>query len=351
MKKLIYIANVRIPTEKAHGLAIMKMCEAFAENDLDVSLIIPWRFNRMKSDSFEYYGVKRNFEIKKLFSLDILLLGRLGFLIQWVSFAKIASLYAVLNKADIYYGRDELSLWLISLYRKNTIWEAHTAKNNWYVRSLIRRNKLVVISRGLAEFYRSIGAKEVLVAPSGVDLTPFEAITGSKEELREQLDLPLDKRIVAYIGKRKSMGEDKGVEELEKTLNSLTEENPEIYPLIVSEVPPQEVPLYMKAVDVLVMNYPDTEHYARYMSPLKMFEYMASGTPIVTADLPSIREILNEEMAYFFKHDSTNDLTGVIGRVLDNQQETKNKASRAQGIVRRYSWSQRAENILNLINR
>lgn len=28
--KIIYIANARIPTEKAHGIQIMKMCEAFA---------------------------------------------------------------------------------------------------------------------------------------------------------------------------------------------------------------------------------------------------------------------------------------------------------------------------------
>ena len=31
MKKLIYIANARIPTEKAHGIQIMKMCESFGE--------------------------------------------------------------------------------------------------------------------------------------------------------------------------------------------------------------------------------------------------------------------------------------------------------------------------------
>ena len=43
MKKLIYIANARIPTEKAHGIQIMKMCEAFAGLGVDVEIIVPKR--------------------------------------------------------------------------------------------------------------------------------------------------------------------------------------------------------------------------------------------------------------------------------------------------------------------
>ena len=36
--KLIYLANARIPTEKAHGRQIMKMCEAFVDAGLEVEL-------------------------------------------------------------------------------------------------------------------------------------------------------------------------------------------------------------------------------------------------------------------------------------------------------------------------
>jgi len=48
--KLTYIANIRIPTEKAHGIQIMEMCEAFGNHNLETELIIPWRFNRIKQD-------------------------------------------------------------------------------------------------------------------------------------------------------------------------------------------------------------------------------------------------------------------------------------------------------------
>ena len=39
---MLYIANARIPTEKAHGLQIIKMCAAFARK-LDVELVVPFR--------------------------------------------------------------------------------------------------------------------------------------------------------------------------------------------------------------------------------------------------------------------------------------------------------------------
>ena len=74
--KLIYFANVRIPTKKAHGLQIMKMVEAFALSGLEIELIIPWRFSKTKGDPFDYYQVKRIFKIKKLPSLDLIPLSK-----------------------------------------------------------------------------------------------------------------------------------------------------------------------------------------------------------------------------------------------------------------------------------
>ena len=59
--KIFYLANARIPTEKAHGIQIMKMCEALAEQSCELELVIPRRINRLKIDGFEYYKVKKEF--------------------------------------------------------------------------------------------------------------------------------------------------------------------------------------------------------------------------------------------------------------------------------------------------
>ena len=59
-----YITNVRVPTSRAHGFAIMKMCEKFAEAGAQVELVVPDKQNNEKEkDPFVYYGLKKNFEI------------------------------------------------------------------------------------------------------------------------------------------------------------------------------------------------------------------------------------------------------------------------------------------------
>ena len=62
----------------------------------------------------------------------------------------------------------------------------------------------------------------------------------------------------------------------------------------VDRVPTPAVATWLAAVDVGAMPYPATEHYATAMSPLKLFEYMAAGLPIVATDLPALREVLHD---------------------------------------------------------
>ncbi|PIR41929.1 MAG: hypothetical protein COV30_01110, partial [Candidatus Yanofskybacteria bacterium CG10_big_fil_rev_8_21_14_0_10_37_15] len=69
-KKLIYIVNLRLPTEKAYGIQIIKTCESLADFGHDVLLVCPFRKNNIKDDFFDYYGVKRNFKFKKIWSPD-----------------------------------------------------------------------------------------------------------------------------------------------------------------------------------------------------------------------------------------------------------------------------------------
>jgi hypothetical protein len=55
-----YVHNARMPTEKAHGVQIVKMCEAFASLGHTVTLIVT---DRGEGDVFAYYGVKESFSI------------------------------------------------------------------------------------------------------------------------------------------------------------------------------------------------------------------------------------------------------------------------------------------------
>ncbi|MEK7538909.1 MAG: glycosyltransferase [Patescibacteria group bacterium] len=378
--KLIYLANIRLPTEKAHGIQIMKMCEAFANTaGATVELVVPWRFNKIKEDPFVYYGVEKKFTITKIPSLDLIMLGRIGFWIQTSSFAFFAFFYTLLSKnAQVIYSRDELTLFLIGFFKKNIFWETHTKKENFFAARVLQTALgIISITQGLKDFYvtKDVNKGKILVAPDGVDIKQFN-MGENQVELRGRLGLPWDKKIIGYIGKYKTMGEPKGVDDLivsfSKVLPALPKaflllvginENEveevkkvfqragvdEEYYKIVTHIPQKEAFMYMKASDVLVMNYPNMPHYALYMSPLKLFEYMASGVPIITSDLPSVREILNESNALVVKNEDIDGLLNGILSLLKNKDFSASIAEQACKDVQRYTWDRRAATILSFI--
>src|SRR4030067_643681 len=70
--------------------------------------------------------------------------------------------------------------------------------------------------------------------------------------------------------------------------------------ILHGQVPHSEVPKWLKVMDFLIFPYsPLNEHLIYYMSPIKIAEYMASGIPIITSDLPAVKEILPNDMAIY----------------------------------------------------
>ncbi len=109
--------------------------------------------------------------------------------------------------------------------------------------------------------------------------------------------------------------------------------------------------IYQKACDALLMPFPFTKHYAYYMSPLKMFEYMASKRPIIASDLPSIREILNKNNSILVQPDDFNDLSDGVDRIIINKELSRRLAEQAFKDVQEYSWMKRVNRILNFIKK
>ena len=56
---------------------------------------------------------------------------------------------------------------------------------------------------------------------------------------------------------------------------------------------------YLSASDILLMPHTEQCDIIKYTSPMKMFEYMASKKPIISSNLPVIREMLNEKNGTF----------------------------------------------------
>src|SRR3989344_6032927 len=344
MKKLIYIANARIPTEKAHGIQIMKMCESFGEllargsvgRGGEIELLVPRRLNPIKQDPFDYYGVRRNFKITRLPTLDLITFGfgSLGFFIETILFLISSTICLLFGKYDILYTRE----WLAGLFFRNIVLEIHSlpAKPNFFHKKAWRRARaLLVLTSFIKNELVKFGVPEnkVLVLPDAVDLAKFD-IKISKEEARRKLGLPQDKKIILYTGSfylydwkgvdiLLKIAEEFGTDLLfllvggsEKEIGEIKNKFKKENILLLGHKPYAEIPYYLKSADVLVL--PNKSGHAmseKHTSPLKLFEYVAS-------DLPSFREILTEKEAVFFRPNDSADLARAIKNILENPQLT-----------------------------
>lgn len=371
--KIVYVANARIPTEKAHGIQIMKTCEALACLGHKVELVVPWRRNPIRNDPFQYYRIERNFTIRRIPSADLVFLGKFGFWIQALTFAECATWYLLFKRADLFYGRDEITLSYLALFGRNVHWEAHLPQWNPFVHMLTGRAQgIVTISQGLKNFFatRGVNRDKITVIPDGVDTKQF-LTSLSQKEAREKLGLPQEDKIVMYTG---HLYDWKGTETL--ILASLLIMNTKVYlvggtdtdilrvresfdktPSVLSNLevevvgrkPHEEIPLWLAAADVLVLpNTKTSTISALYTSPLKLFEYMASGRPIVASDVPSTREVLSEEDAFWYVPDSPVSLADTVRRAL-NDPDARTMAERVKEKAQDYDWQKRAEKILDTI--
>lgn len=367
--KLLYIAHIRLPTEKAHGIQIMEMCSAFVAQGLQVELVVPKRHNTITEDPFTYHDIKPTFGIRVLPSFDFIRFGRLGFLIGLLSFV-LSTLWYALFKQGIFYTRDELIALALHLLGKQVVWEGHTGQKSLAVRILILlRVPIVVITEALKELYVSLGARAstILVAPDGADISRFD-IPLTQTEARKELGLPLDTKIALYKG---HLYERKGAHMLARAAHRLTgvlcvfiggtEEDVASFRKefgdqenirILGNRPRHETPVYQKAADVLVIPNSAKDDVSKlYTSPMKLFGYMASKVPVVASDLPSLREIVDESMVYFFAPDDPESLARVITGVLKEYPVAIKKAEATFAIAKQYSWDTRAEQILAFIQR
>ena len=370
--KISYIANIRLPTEKAHGIQIMKMCEAFALLGHEVQIVVPRRANTLSVDLFEYYSVvpsaREKIHIVYTPSIELIKLGKIGFWIQTWIFAQLASFKMRKFRPGAVISRDVIVLLNMILIHPNLVWEAHRDSLNFATKLLLKKAKVVAISEGLMRlyFYHVPNPSRIRTIPDAVEIQKF-SIPVTVPEARRKLCLPAEKKIALYAGHLYDWKgaqvlalAAQGFEENELAvfvggtdfdIAAFTERNKDAKNIaILGRKPHSEIPYYLKAADVLVIpNSAKVKISSHYTSPLKLFEYMASGKAIVASDLPSLREILDENTAFFVEPDNAESLRLGIQKLFKNGVQAAQLGNAAHTKVQNYTWEKRAKYISKFI--
>ncbi|MDO8421543.1 MAG: glycosyltransferase family 4 protein [Parvibaculum sp.] len=118
---------------------------------------------------------------------------------------------------------------------------------------------------------------------------------------------------------------------------------------------------YLEGMDVVLAPYlrvvrgvgGGTQNLADWMSPLKIFEYLARGKAVVATDLPVLREVLrDEENALLCAPENIDDWARALTRLKDDDILRRQIALEGRNdFLSRYTWQQRALAILDFISK
>ena len=387
--RIHYFTDIRFPLERANGIQTMETCHALAERGHVVTLGVRPDTARVARDPFAFYGLDplTNLRIERVRVIGPGV-ARRG---QYLACAMGRTIGR--DAADVILTRDlgvaSALLHVSPRLRPPVAYESHgfapvfaetmdelvsggrragAAKRRRLLAREARVWRLadayVTTTRSLAsELEARFGARpRVAVVPNGVRLPDTRRFDPPE---------PRPTPVLVYAGHLYPW---KGVDLLVGALTRL----PDVRAVVVGGHPAEfdldrlrglterlgvqarieftgliardEVPAQLARASVLVLPTTATVSASRYTSPLKLFEYLATGRPIVASDLPAIREILTDGAnAVLVQPSDERALAEGIRRVLDGRDLAVRIAEAAFDQAAAYAWSRRAERIETLL--
>jgi glycosyltransferase involved in cell wall biosynthesis len=362
--KVVYLAASPVPSSVASSVHVVKMCQGMAHLGHQVRLLSPDRaeVRREVTDVHEFYGVDRSFTIERLEWPPA---------VGWLYYpcAVAMGLRAVRARPDLAYGRFPEAALAAAELGLPVIFETHlplhhTGPIGALHRRLLGHRRLlrvVVISRALKEeLVRRFALREnlVTVVPDAAD----DPGTARAERLG-----PADRLQVGYVG---NVYPGKGVETVLELaaicpwadFHVIGGEPPQVHDLakIVGDLPNLHLHGYVphgrtdrlrRGCDVLLAPYHRRVgthgggEAARWMSPLKLFEYMAAGRAILMSDLPVLREVVDDGVqAVLCEPEDARAWAAALTKLADDPpaRERLGRAARAR-FLERHTWCARAE--------
>jgi glycosyltransferase involved in cell wall biosynthesis len=365
---IVAISASQVPSTAANSMQAVKAVHALARLGHRVTLLVPG------DNAAEFDALAAHYGISMLFS------------IEWIPGSRASFFWKAVRRARRL-GPDLLYIWPLQsavfglLAGLPVLLEMHDLPSGrlgplWYraFLALPGRKRLALITRALEKALESRYRPgrpyaNVVLAPNGVDLERFASLpdpvaarrqigwveaptvlcaghlyAGRGADLFMALakDLP-QARFVWVGGRSQDVDAWKARAQADGIGNAA----------FIGFVPNLDLPLHQAAADVLLMPYGRTiaissgmGHSAEIASPMKMFEYMATGRAILASDLPVIHEVLDETNAVFCPPDDLQAWKAALESLLDDDARRARLARQAQADSARFAWTERARRIL-----
>ncbi len=357
--RLAYLAPIRLPSEKAHTIQIVKTCEALGRQGIPLTLYAS-RLQAPLEEVWRFYGVRDPFPVIHIPAPPTVGWGRVGYALHALAFALRAIRKEEDNADTLFYTRDWWAALMLRRRGLPYVFEAHGPQLHWVARQALEGAQgVVAITQSLQRFLQENGIR----VPS---LVVHDAVDGEKFQLTHTPPTA-PPFLVRYVGSVDRY-EWKGIHYLIAAAALLDPKQFRVQIIGAGEswkerfaptLPPSlealpkvthtQVPRILSDAHALVIpNDPTHPHGARFTSPLKLFEYMAAGRPIVASDVPAIREVLPEDAAFYVDVRDARAFARAIEEACTSP-HAHARAERAREIALRYTWDTRAKTIASFL--
>lgn len=362
-KNFFYISEISLPSKTASPVQIFKMCDAFSSMNYSVSL---FTFNNKLSLQI----LKKNYNIKR----KINIIGYKKNKIKINFFYRI--LYSIFvvkylqNKNNIViYGRSLLTSIFLSFLKIKNFIEIHQQPKGltlilFNLKKLLlgkKYQKFIFIHKNLIPYF-SISKKDYIIKDDAVSLEDFRV--RRKTKIKDEC---------LYTG---GLYPGKGLE----TISKIALKNPKIKFTIYGDrskasydtisvvpknvflrdfIPYSKIPKVLKQFKIILMPYSEkimvnakNSDVSSYISPLKLFEYLASGNIIIASKMPAYAHILkNNFNAFLVDKNNIDEWSQKINFVLRDKIKIKKIQKNALLTAKKFTWNKRAIEIIKFINK
>lgn len=232
-------------------------------------------------------------------------------------------------------------------------------------------SRVFVVSGQLKRYFidRSIPEDKITVIPNGVDTGRFHPNVDG-QAMRARLGLS-DRLVLGFTGSFHYwhgignlvrfilavldrfdhsafllVGRGPLKDDLERRLSAFIAAGRVVMPGYVDH---KEMPQVLAAMDIALAPYPDLPYF--YYSPLKLFEYMASGKAVIASRVGQVEEIImHEKHGLLVDPDDPEEMSRAAGRLIRDSGMRCRLGRQARSLVkRRYSWRTAADEVIGLM--
>jgi len=307
-----------------------------------------------------------------------------------------------MERFDLLYVRSTAVLPALIPLGSPIIFELHTVpgRGQSVFVSLCNRVSLVVcLTSAMRDQVRALGVdgRRLLVEADAVDLHRY-ARPLPQANAKRKWSLPSDRPVIGYVGSlvtfdnvengysllsiverdQRTDNVEKGVSILIEALAQLKARGVRVFGWIVggprafgdracalarlrgltdaeiriqNAVSAADVPSAIHACDVCVYPAPASDHpyFRRDASPLKLFEYLAAGHPVVCADIPPIRDVVSSASVRLVRPGDAMSLAEGIEDILTHSQSAAKRAEEGLRIASEHTWEKRMGRILQIL--